>query len=363
MCEILVRLPAKDLCRQWRSLFSDPHFIARHHHRDSASAAGIVTRHAETKDGALFDILDLSGRRVLIKQVAAGEEEEQLISTQLGMVRYSWRTSSSFRLLDPAANGTIYALPDGLAQEHEVHGLDISDYSVMVASSRIPATGELKVLRVLSSHPNNDAPGQLCEVYTLGGDQCRRWRGIDAPPHDVTFGQWCSAVINGIVYFLSDEHVHDQDAGPDRIASFDLQTQEWRPSLRGPLSSLLNGTDEDYTHDTYFDWYDYKLASLSGRLVLVHCTPMPSTDLWVLMDAQKGSSWVMQHRIETGDTILPLLVLNDDRIVFVKIGSRGSLRVYDPRTNYTFIDSSETSRDFHVVGLYTGSLLTLASES
>lgn len=152
------------------------------------------------------------------------------------------------------------------------------------------------------------------------------------------------------MYFLSDEYFHGQDAGPDRIVLFNLETEEWRPSLKGPLSSLLNGTDDDYNHDIYFEWYDYRLASLSGRLVLVHCTPRPSTDLWVLMDTEKGS-WIMQHRIGTDFSIFPLLVLDGDRIVFVRVGSsRDFVMVYNPRTNTL----TDTSRDgnFYAVGSY-----------
>jgi hypothetical protein len=171
---------------------------------------------------------------------------------------------------------------------------------------------------------------QLGEICTVVGDGSHpRWRGINAPPRQIGIGH-CSlgVVISAIVYFLSEWH--DKDAGPDRIISFDLETEEWRPTLmhrimilmmittteRVSLTSLLNDTVDDYyDHDTSFEWYDYyTLASLSSRLVFVHDTPMPSTGLWVLMDVEKGS-WVMQHRIETSFRKLPLLVLDDERIV------------------------------------------------
>jgi hypothetical protein len=87
-------------------------------------------------------------------------------------------------------------------------------------------------------------------------------------------------------------------------------------------------------------------------------TPMPSTDLWALIDAEKGS-WVMQHRIETSFRILPMLVLDDERIVFVRIGHTRSVMIYNPRTK-AFTNTSE-SRVFYAVGLYTGSMLSLAN--
>jgi hypothetical protein len=231
----------------------------------------IVSHHtsAPTEDnGALFDILDLSGR--VLKQVpmAVGEEHKLARSTQLGFVLF--HGGASLRLLDPTT-GTTHALPDGLAEEHELHGLSISDYSVVVAATRIRATGELKVLRVLSSYPRHYGP-QLCEICSVVGDGSHpRWRGINAPPREIGIGHWHGAVISAIAYFLYEWH--DEDAGPDRIISFDLETEEWRPALVGPLTSLLNdNADDDYDHDTYFEWYDYTLASLSGRLVFVHDT-------------------------------------------------------------------------------------------
>ncbi|TKW30981.2 hypothetical protein SEVIR_2G076301v4 [Setaria viridis] len=67
--EILLRLPAKELCRLravcrgWRSLLSDPHLIAAHsaRHPGPLIVAGYNPRYRD--DGVLFDIVDLSGHR------------------------------------------------------------------------------------------------------------------------------------------------------------------------------------------------------------------------------------------------------------------------------------------------------------
>ncbi|RLN35393.1 hypothetical protein C2845_PM03G22610 [Panicum miliaceum] len=73
--EVLLRVPAKDLCRfravcrPWRSLLSDPHFVAAHaaRHPGPLIVAGYDTDRSDA--GPLLDIMDLSGR--VIKRVVA----------------------------------------------------------------------------------------------------------------------------------------------------------------------------------------------------------------------------------------------------------------------------------------------------
>ena len=84
-------------------------------------------------------------------------------------------------------------------------------------------------------------------------------------------------VIDGVVYFLLVEYVSNQDVRPKGIASFDLLREEWRPILRGPVSILAKNIYDNLS-----------LAALNGSLVLVHCTPFVSMDLWFLMDFEKG---------------------------------------------------------------------------
>ena len=81
--EILIRLPAKEvcrlrvICRPWRSLLSDPQFIAAHatHHRRPLIVAGHDKSHRD--DGILCDIIDISGQ--VIKQIIRSTEDEWLI--------------------------------------------------------------------------------------------------------------------------------------------------------------------------------------------------------------------------------------------------------------------------------------------
>ena len=81
MYEILLWLPAKDLyrlrvvCRPWRSLLSDPRFIAAHAARHPAPliVAGYPTGVRNRR--FLFDILDLSGRVVKRVRPTLGRDD------------------------------------------------------------------------------------------------------------------------------------------------------------------------------------------------------------------------------------------------------------------------------------------------
>ncbi|CAL5079062.1 unnamed protein product [Urochloa decumbens] len=382
--EILLRLPGKDLCRlravcrPWRSLLSAPAFAAAHadRHRDPLIVAGYATR--TSRGGVLYAILDLVSGRVVVRRrvhaaatsAGAGEtaaaENEWVASTGLGLVCVvSEGAGVSCRLLDPAATaggGGGAQLPRGLAAEHAAHEREISHHAAMVALGEVAATGERKVLRVLHLFP--DMSRQLYEIITLeiGGTGSRsRWRKTVDPTHNVQLGTW--AVVGSIVYFFSSEFVQGQDVMPDRIASFDLETEEWRPTMRGPVSSISTlAADIPINH---LDWGEFSLAAMNGGLVMTHRKIASSMDLWFLMDSEKGL-WIKKHvlqlsiRYQHGEhTVRPLLVLDDGRIVLAHIGNRGALKIYDPRTSSS-TDVAELGPCV-TVGLYNGSVLSLGN--
>jgi hypothetical protein len=76
--EVLLRVPAKDLCRlravcrPWRSLLSDPHFAAAHAARHPEPLIIAPAGHTDRPSpGHLLDIMDLTGR--VIKRVVKPE--------------------------------------------------------------------------------------------------------------------------------------------------------------------------------------------------------------------------------------------------------------------------------------------------
>jgi F-box interacting protein len=365
MYEILLRLPARDLCRfravcrAWRSLLSSPNFIAAHAARHPGPL--VVASYDESRyhsndpnRGILCDIMDLSGNVVKRVGMTPGKlEGEWVMSIQLDLIcrgeGFKGRLQcpglkESYELLN-LATGAVYALPKGLAKEHARH--EHNYYQTFIAFGKVASTGEYKVLRVLDN-PSGRSPLQLYEVFTLDGSRNFRWRGNKGPSDIVQLELWKSVVIGGVVYFLS--------YMPDCITSFDLETEDWREDLRGPLSGLM-------AINLYW-FHNLSLATLSGCLVVVHDT-CASVDLWFLVDCERGL-WVKQHSIPTSVPcakyqVGPLLVLDDGKIVLMYLGDKGLVRAYNPRTN-TFTDIAEMGCCV-AVGLYTGSLLSLPSSA
>ncbi|CAN6209597.1 unnamed protein product [Urochloa humidicola] len=377
--EILVRIPAKDLCRlravcrPWRSLLTDPHFIAVHaaYHPEPLIVVGYEARYYGRM---LCDIMDLSGR--VVKRVLAGSEYEWvMMRAQLDLLCVVTDSTLACQLLDPAT-GAVHILPEGLAAEHAAYGLGILDYSATTAFGLVASTGEYKVLRVLDADAH-EHPRQLYEVFTLdhGNNDQACWRAKQAPPYrcSVELHYTCSVVMDGIVYFLLSDNGWDHSSTayqPDLVAaSFNLETEEWGAIIRGPLLSSPADVDVDVS-TLYKSWPYLSMAILSGSVVLGHSTPSfrkvsPSIDLWFLMDIENGL-WVKQHSIQISNLygcrlmVQPLLVLNDGRIILhhvPNIGTSSFLKIYDPGSK-TCMDV--VNMDHHsAVGLYRGNLMSL----
>ncbi|KAL6639654.1 hypothetical protein ACP70R_023384 [Stipagrostis hirtigluma subsp. patula] len=290
MYEILLRLPARELCRlrvvcrPWRALLSDPHFIAAHsaRHPEPLIVAGYSAKYGD--HGILCDIMDLSGRVVKrFQATGATGDRQEIVSVQTDLVCIKNGTGMMCRLLN-LATGSVCTLPQGFADEHVVDPRYMDTYRALVAFGQVCSTGEYKVLRVLGSLFYCQ---WLYEVFTIGGSNAR-WRGKQAPTYRVILSYWNNVVVNGNVYFFTD--LMDQYKR-DHIALFDLETEEWSPSIRGPLSSLANNAAG--LANNHIDWGHLSIAGLGGCLVVAHCTSL-ALDLWFLMDFQKGL-WVKQH--------------------------------------------------------------------
>ncbi|TVU33359.1 hypothetical protein EJB05_25171, partial [Eragrostis curvula] len=335
--EILLRLSARDICRlrgvcrPWRSLLSDPQFIAAHEARHPTTPLVVLGYHTGYHDEhVVFDMVDLSGK-VLRRVHAAGEV--WVTSVNQDFVCTSKDNSSCIRLFN-MKTGVVFALPEELSEEH-AEDRDILDFTSVAAIGQVASTGEYKVLRVLDS-ASFDKPEQLCEVFNLDGSSHARWRGKKAPPSPVSMTRFKSVVVNSIVYFFV------QDSPLEDIASFDFESEEWRSGLRGPNYQQLR-TNE------------LSMAAVNGSLVLVHRYLSCYMDLWFLVDFERGL-WEKRHSIRAQlhdytSTIRPLLVLNDGGIVLVHIGSdSGSLKIYNPRTN-TYEDVANTGLCFAVAAV------------
>jgi F-box interacting protein len=368
--EILLRLSAKDLCRlravsrSWRSILSNPQFIAAHaahHPAEPLIVLGYKTYNP--KDRKIYDICDLSGH--IVKEVHVTGDRCMVYARPDLLCAAEW-ANMSVKLLIPATGVDVHALPKGLAEEHAAYEQNRHMYSFTATFGQVASTGVYKVFRVFAVYDNGGHPEHLCEVFTLDGSYDGKWRAKQAPPYQVEIDHWDNVVISGIVYFL----LYNVDEDNLRIGSFNLETEEWSPSIPGPLSSAMG--DNAGVLDAHHMNRPFRITigALSGNLVIA-CHPATITassmDLWFLVDFEVGQ-WVKQYSIKLSVTYLtfsihPLLVLNDGRIVFVTdtISKGRVLSIYNSETK-TSQDVMEL-RYGAAVGLYTGSVLSLANSA
>ncbi|KAL6622917.1 hypothetical protein ACP70R_032796 [Stipagrostis hirtigluma subsp. patula] len=345
LSDILLRLPAKALCRlrlvcrAWRALTSDPHFAGIHasRHRQPLVAA-LCKRRGE------IHLVDLSGDVVKRMPVAEARLRDwKSLTTQPGLLCVSeWEGTAC--VLD-AATGAAAVLPADPAVRRRTKGRPLMSTSVL---GRVPSTGEHKVLRI-HLHAKSQ---QTCDAMTLGsgGGGRGRWRATPRPPMLVTTTFEHRAVVDGVAYFLLDLSCRRVPTS-DAIASFDLRTEEWRSAmLRGPL-----GNQPGLVHGGHLN--DPQLAELNGFLVTIHRKDR-SIDLWFLESTDK-ELWTKRYSMRCVPNLnpyiywsYPLSILDDGRIV--TLGGR-VLRAYDPETS-TWADLA-TLQDYCCVGMFKGNLL------
>ncbi|KAM0851231.1 hypothetical protein ACQ4PT_052563 [Festuca glaucescens] len=203
MYEILLRQPAKELCRlravcrSWRALTSSPLFIAAHKARHTNPL--LVVGYAKGNSTSIrFGVVDLSGGNALGRIPKVGGGTVPVHKTAGDVVRV------------PAS------------EDEEIH---------------VSSTGEYKALRITGLGDEPCSGRQLCEVITFDGTDHGRWRGKQGPPSllDTRF----VIVVGAVVYFLMKFYSLDSDhqlliAEPSSIVSFNLGTEEWMGILRGP---------------------------------------------------------------------------------------------------------------------------------
>jgi hypothetical protein len=173
-------------------------------------------------------------------------------------------------------------------------------------------------------------------------------------------------VINGVVYCLSSQPHHsitfdNQVSEKDLIFTFDLETEAWRLSIRGPPITFPDDADLMFYDLGPPNVRQLTVANLNRSLAVVH-GPAPNVDIWILLDFAKGL-WVKMYSIQFEKYDIlglvqahPLFVFGDGRIILYK-HDHEYLQIYDPRTS-TLTDSVE-SKHFSAVASYTGNLLSL----
>ncbi|KAM3240373.1 hypothetical protein ACQJBY_053825 [Aegilops geniculata] len=360
LLQILVRLPAKTLClfravcRSWRSLLSDPLFVAAHKSHHSGPLIATCSR---LYGRGTIDILDLSGS--VVKRIATSMTAPRLVRTcRLDLICVTGSNHfAACHVIDPAT-GDTFALPIHRAKEH-AHVEHF--FPVSFDFGQVGSTGEYKAIRCVSfDNSNSQSSPLLCEVITLDDGRHARWRGKQGPPAPIARRRDKSVVVNGVAHFLlefrcpafSGDHVE-----PGSMALFNLETEEWMGILKGPMP-VRSFVEDSNGRSSYFSLdMELSLLCLDGFLVMAHDPEYGPWDLWFLMDIEK-CLWNKRYSIDPQRENLfaqPVDILNDGRIV---ISASGLLRFYNPVTR-TYIDfgmGNSTS-----VGTYTGSLLSSES--
>ncbi|CAN6180660.1 unnamed protein product [Urochloa humidicola] len=374
--EILLRLSAKELCRlravcpTWRSLTYDRAFIAAHmaRHREPLLA---FARRGEDYTHSV-DLVDLSGE--LVKRIPTSDDGIGVLGTRLELICVASRYHHMpLWVLNPAT-GAALALPCGY------------DHVERYAFGRVSTTGQYKALRITRGF-RGDPKDKICEVITIDADgsNCGVWREMHKPPCRFCTGDAVSrdssitdemkcVVVDGVVHFMIDFKTTFNSTWisiePGSIASFNLETEEWMPTLHGPAAvrSFLLDNIGKYS---YLDLdMQLSLSDLHGCLVTVHNIHYSSMDLWFLSDLEKGL-WVKKYSLPSqvaGLLVYPLLVLDDERVLLmhgtdgiVCLGLKTGVYTYDLKTGaYTHeLDLEMGSVDWgKSIGIYTGSLLS-----
>ncbi|CAL5078985.1 unnamed protein product [Urochloa decumbens] len=347
--EILLRLPAKELCRlravspSWRSLTYDPTFVAVHRTRHSELFLAFVFR--GESEAHSVDIVDLSGK--LVRRIPRGEvmgdslsdlrpslppqwpppwTELLVLRTRLDLVGFTCRFHPlALWALNPATGATL-ALPECYSEDLEtrLQGRFYCDGRVHWYAFGQIATGEYKALRI--THFRNPCR-QFCEVITIdaSGSNHGMWRETHGPPafvsagNGITMGRMMEeemkcVVVGGVVHFLIDFRFPYNDSTetavePGSILSFNLETEEWMAILHGPAP---------FTIYTIPPWI-YGFYRISRKV----CG------------------------------------LKNDGRMFFRRGIMGIIDCYDLRTGvYTSVQEFEAGTNSRSIGIYKGSLLS-----
>ncbi|CAN6290511.1 unnamed protein product [Urochloa humidicola] len=157
-----------------------------------------------------------------------GDQNSAHTSATAGLICLVPRASSGsvIRVFNPTTGG-VTDIPAGPTATHSGRN-PLSSY----VFAHVPTTKEYKVLRIVTSRERCYKPRQSCDILTLGG-LGQRWRPAPSPLVLLnTTNPRHRAVAGGFAHFL----VTTRTIGYDGIASFDLEKEEWMPSLLQALS-------------------------------------------------------------------------------------------------------------------------------
>ncbi|KAL6634254.1 hypothetical protein ACP70R_026925 [Stipagrostis hirtigluma subsp. patula] len=392
--DVLSRLPVKPLCRfrcvskAWRALISDPAFAAAQSSRGAAAAPLVVgvfggkpwpfgkfypSVAPRTPEKSLdLRVIDTADGSVL--KVIKDVKSAKVARTRLGLVFVDQGVHGAMAI-DPAT-GRVVTVGGEAVQEYPKADLNGVPYDGLLYGclchstlGRATPSGVYKVVRlrdIFTVHGKS----QICQIATLGAAAAAEevtWRRRPDPPLLTCHCSGCTATVNGVLYFLdirAPAHgVLPRSPGWNRLASFDLESEEWKTMINGPPIECQRG--------------EMALAELKGMLSLVQVvgsfhrnTREPYVNIWLLVDSER-STWVKQYKIQVprGCCLFKVLeIMDDGRILILNASKEKEQNLYDiqcvlqlhhPSTG-VITNLVELGNDFRgpTMTLYTGSLLS-----
>ncbi|CAN6176455.1 unnamed protein product [Urochloa humidicola] len=368
ICEILIRLPIKSLiqcrcvCKEWWRLISSSAFIAEHSScTKPLLIASFMDEPGDSDLDSHLSLIDMESGSILkvIKYVrginlmptcldfacvADYQTGIQVVNVTTGAMVLDLTHDDVYDQIMPDD-----ALPDGqmidpLFPRHFGFG-------------RASMSGTYKVVCLLDNKFHRDIH-QQCYVLTLGRDNSSPvWQQKACPPCHVCSCTTCITFIDGTLYFLPN-HDTKTPVASDSVIPFDLEDEEWKKVIRGPLSMR-----EQLDHTS-----SISVTALSGTLSMVHLATHetdlraatdPHADIWFLADVE-NNIWVKKYTVKMASSLCNMQVVNilgDGRIVIVN-GKRSRLWLYDPR-NGSCKEVLDLTEDYGGgISVYTGSLLS-----
>ncbi|CAL4897523.1 unnamed protein product [Urochloa decumbens] len=321
LCDILLCLPAKELCRfrlvcrSWQSLTSDPLFAKAHTQRRPHVIALHLRRRNE------LHVVDLRDKTI-VKTIQLAQPGGVYLHAELDLVCVvyphfqAWGGACVLHLLQGTGSAAIADITYKMFRVYD--DLFIAGYQA----------------------PNSKQ--QYCHVMTLGST---RWRATPDPP---VVPARSMAVVSGVAYFLVNHHQYCSDS----VASFDLATEEWGSTiLQGPIRPSAK------------DGFLFMLVELGGCLVMVHHRNIKEdliTDLWFIEDVKKSLwtkrcsiRWVTIADFKSIGHVKPLMVSDDGRILFW-VPEKGVVGAYEPKTS-SWVNLAKMG-DYFAVAMYQRSL-------
>ncbi|TVT99861.1 hypothetical protein EJB05_54748, partial [Eragrostis curvula] len=234
---------------------------------------------------------------------------------------------------------------------------------------RAVPSGAYKVVRLRDAW-SAEGDSQICQIATLEEDDDEQptWRQRPEPPVLTCWCSGCTATVNGVLYFMDrgggryGYYKHPGPSGWNHIASFDLESEEWRLMINCP---------PPIRHAKKEDSWEITLAELKGALCMVQTVRAREcyTNIWRLVDSQR-SVWVKEGSIpmtQSWGFLKALEIFEDGRILMLSAFDKEEeqrsarscvLQLYDP-SKETLTDVMEMTEEFRgPLTLYPGSLLS-----